>query len=63
MTTRARVTVALGTIALILAIIFAVSPHTTSVAGRASSDTHSIDIILGISKNADMLPDQQYPTH
>jgi hypothetical protein len=62
MTTRARVTLALGTIALILAIIFAVSPHTISAAGRASSDIPSIDI-LGISKNAHMLPDQQYPTH
>jgi hypothetical protein len=60
MTTRTQVTVALGASALILAIVFALVPHATSVASKASHQ--SIDI-LGIAKNADILPDQQYPTH
>ena len=61
MTTRTQVTVALIASAFVLALIFALSPQTI-IASKASSDTRGIDI-LGLTKNADILPDQQFPTH
>jgi hypothetical protein len=61
-TTRTQVTVALAAAALFLAIILGISPHATIVAGEASSDIYGIDI-LGITKAAQILPDQQFPTH
>jgi hypothetical protein len=62
MTTRTQVTMALVASALLLAVIFALSPHGTIVASKASSDILGIDI-LGLAENANILPDQKYPTH
>ena len=61
-TTRKQVTVALAAAALVLAIIFAISPHSEIVANEASNDIYGIDI-LGITKSAKNLPEQQFSAH
>jgi len=45
-----------------LALVLAISPQTTIVAKEASSEISGIDI-LGITKNAKNLPEQQFPEH
>ena len=61
-TIRSQVAAALAAAALVLTIIFAISPHGSIVANEASSDMYAIDI-LGITKNAGLLPEQQFTTH
>lgn len=61
-TTRTQVTAALAAAALVLAIILAISPYATIVANEASSDIYGIDI-LGITKSAKNLPEQQFSAH
>jgi hypothetical protein len=48
--------------ALILAVIIAISPHTTIVANEATGEVYGVDI-LGLTKNAKDLPVQQYAAH
>lgn len=48
--------------AVILAIIFAVSPHATIVANEVSGEVYAIDI-LGFTREAKDLPQQQYAAH
>jgi hypothetical protein len=57
--TRRQVTVVLLAAAAVLATIVAVSPHTTVTTSEISGEVYGIDI-LGISKNAKDLPDQQF---
>ena len=60
MRTRTAAMVALA--ALILAIIFAVSPHATIVANEVSGEVYAVDI-LGLTKQATDLPERQYAAH
>jgi hypothetical protein len=48
--------------AVILAVIVTVSPHSTIIANEASTEIYGIDI-LGITKNAKNLPEQQFAAH
>ena len=48
--------------ALVLAIIFAVSPHATLVANEVSGEVYAVDI-LGLTKQATDLPEQKYAAH
>jgi len=56
--TRTQVTAVPATAAVILAVIFMVAPQATVVTG-ASDEVIGIDII-GITKNAANLPEQQF---
>jgi hypothetical protein len=60
MKTRDYFTLALA--AFILAIILAVSPKVETVANEASVGAQGIDI-LGLTRNAGNLPEQDYPAH
>jgi hypothetical protein len=51
-----------STVAVLAMVILALSPPAAIVANEASGDTHSIDI-LGITKNARNLPEEQFPAH
>jgi len=57
-----QVTIVLASAAVVLALVLAISPQTTIVAKEASSEISGIDI-LGITKNAKNLPEQQFPEH
>ena len=57
-----QVTIVLASAAVVLALVLAISPQTTIVAKEASSEISGIDI-LGITKNAKNLPEQQFPAH
>ena len=48
--------------ALVLAVIVAVSPHATIVANEISGEVYAVDI-LGLTKKAKDLPEQQYAAH
>jgi hypothetical protein len=48
--------------ALILVGIIAISPNITTVANEASTEIYGIDI-LGLTKNANHLPEQQFAAH
>jgi len=48
--------------ALILAVIVSISPHATIVANEVSGEVYAIDI-LGLTKQAQDLPTQQYAAH
>ena len=48
--------------AVIVAIIIAISPNVATVANEASTDIYGIDI-LGLTKNAQDLPEQHYAAH
>jgi hypothetical protein len=48
--------------ALILAVIFAVSPHATLVANEVSGEVYAVDI-LGLTKQAENLPEQKFAAH
>ncbi len=48
--------------AVILAVIIAISPNVTTVANEASTEIYGVDI-LGLTKNAQDLPEQQYAAH
>ena len=48
--------------ALVLAIIFAVSPHAMIVANEVSGEVYAVDI-LGLTKQATDLPEQKYAAH
>jgi len=48
--------------ALILAVIFAVSPHATLVANEVSGEVYAVDI-LGLTKQAENLPEQKLAAH
>ena len=61
-TTRTQVTAALAAAAIVLAVILAVSPHATIIANEASGEIYGIDI-LGLTKKATNLPEQQFPAH
>lgn len=52
----------LGLAAVILAIIIAVSPKVETIANEASVGAHGIDI-LGLTRNARNLPEEDYPAH
>ena len=45
--------------ALVLAGIIAISPNVTTVANEASTEIYGIDI-LGLTKNAKDMPEQQF---
>lgn len=61
-TTRTQVTAALAAAAIVLAVILAASFQATIVANEASGEIYGVDI-LGLTKNAQNLPEQQFPTH
>lgn len=54
--------IVLALAAAIIAVIIAVSPNVTIVANEASTEIYAIDI-LGLTKNAQVLPEQQYAAH
>jgi hypothetical protein len=58
-TIRRQVTAVLLAAAAVLAGIVAISPHTTVATSELSGEVYRIDI-LGITKNAKSLPDQQF---
>jgi hypothetical protein len=60
MKTRDYLTLALA--AFILAIIFSISPKVETTANEASIAAHGIDI-LGLTRNARNLPEEDYPAH
>lgn len=53
---------ALALAAVILVVIMAISPKLGTIADEASIAQHGIDI-LGLSRNARILPDEDYPAH
>jgi hypothetical protein len=53
---------ALALAVVILAIIFAISPKVGTIADEASIGSHGIDI-LGLTRNARNLPDEEFPAH
>jgi hypothetical protein len=60
MKTRDFLTLALA--AFILAVIFSISPKVETTANEALVGTHGIDI-LGLTRNARNLPEEDYPAH
>lgn len=60
MKTRDYLTLALA--AFILAIIVTISPKVETIANEASIGAHGIDI-LGLTRNARHLPEEDYPAH
>jgi len=60
--TRTQVTAVLAAAAVVLALIVTVSPHATIVANEASGEVYGVDI-LGLTKKAVNLVDQEFPTH
>jgi hypothetical protein len=60
--TRTQVTAVLAAAAVVLALIVTVSPHATLVANEASGEIYGVDI-LGLTKKAVNLVDQEFPTH
>jgi len=48
--------------AVILAVIFAISPTVGTIADEASIGSYGIDI-LGLSRNARNLPDEDHPAY
>ena len=59
---RMQIVAIVALAALILAVIFAVSPHATIVANEVSGEVYAIDI-LGLTKQGKDLPEQQYAAH
>ncbi|MEJ0074525.1 MAG: hypothetical protein WDO17_03610 [Alphaproteobacteria bacterium] len=53
---------ALALAAVILAIILVISPKVGTIADEASIASHGIDI-LGLTRNARVLPDEEFPAH
>ena len=51
-----------STVAVLAVVVLALSPPVTIVANEASGDIYGVDI-LGITKNAGNLPEQQFPAH
>jgi hypothetical protein len=60
MKTRDYLTLALA--AFILAIVLAFSPKVETIANEATVGAHAIDI-LGLTRNAGSLPEEDYPAH
>ena len=60
MKTRDYLTLALA--AFILAIIFSISPKVETTANEASIGAHGVDI-LGLTRNARNLPEEDFPAH
>ena len=56
---RTRIVGLMALAALILAVIWFVSPRATLIANEASGETYGIDI-LGLTKQAKDLPERQY---
>jgi hypothetical protein len=48
--------------AIIVAVIIAMSPNVTTIANEASTEIYGVDI-LGLTKNAQDLPEQHYTAH
>lgn len=59
---RTKILAIVALAGVILAVIIAVSPHATIVANEVSGEVYAIDI-LGLTKNAQNLPVQQYAAH
>lgn len=59
---RMKITAIVALAALILAVIVLVAPHSTIVANEVSGEVYAIDI-LGLTKQAKDLPEQQYAAH
>jgi hypothetical protein len=59
--TRTQVTAVLAAAAVVLAVIFTAAPHAIVVTS-ASGEVVSIDI-LGLTKNATNLAEQQFPAY
>jgi len=57
---REYLILALG--AVIVAVIMAMSPNVTTIANEASTELYGVDI-LGLTKNAQDLPEHQYAAH
>jgi len=48
--------------ALVLTAIVAVSPHATLVTNKVSGEVYAVDI-LGLTKQAENLPEQKFAAH
>jgi hypothetical protein len=59
---RKRLTALLALAAVVLAVIIAVAPHARTVTNEASTEVYGIDI-LGLTKSAKNLPEQQYAAY
>jgi hypothetical protein len=59
---RTQVIAVLAAAAVVLALIVTVSPHATLIANEASGEIYGVDI-LGLTKKAVNLVDQEFPTH
>ncbi|MEJ0077107.1 MAG: hypothetical protein WDO17_17015 [Alphaproteobacteria bacterium] len=59
---RTKILAILTLAALILAVIVAISPHTSIVANEVTGEVYAIDV-LGLTKNAKDLPVQAYVAH
>jgi|SRR3954454_19914008 hypothetical protein len=60
--TRTQVTAVLAAGAVLLALIIAVSPYATTVANEVSGEVYGVDI-LGLTKSATNLPEQQFAAY
>jgi hypothetical protein len=61
-TMRRNILAILALAALVLAGIIAISPNVTTIANEASTEIYGIDI-LGLTKNAKHLPEEQFAAH
>lgn len=59
---RMQIAALVALAAVILAVIFTVAPRATVVANEVSGEIYAIDI-LGLTKQAKDLPEQQYAAH
>jgi hypothetical protein len=59
---RIKVLAILTLAALILAVIVSISPHTSIVTNDVTGEVYAVDV-LGLTKNAQDLPVQQYAAH
>ena len=60
--TRTQVTTVLAAAAVVLAVIVMISPHAAIVANEVSGEIYGIDV-LGLTKNATNLAEQQFPAY
>ena len=60
--TRTQVPAILAAAAVVLALIVTISPYAAIVANEVSGEVYGIDI-LGITKKAVNLVDQEFPAH
>ena len=60
--TRTQVTTVLAAAAVVLAVIVMISPYAAIVANEVSGEVYGIDV-LGLTKTATNLAEQQFPAY